>query len=146
MPRRRFWTALGCSWLAQGAPRSALGWHVDVQKPSRACPHASPKRFCAPKTAQNRFFVDVGSVWAGFSLTFERFFGDLRSSHVRRRHKSRISKRSRVILSARLGSCVVDALRTARTSFQISFQHCMISFFRCVPTSPPSFEKNQKSI
>jgi len=127
--RGSFWTSPGRSWLARGAPRSALGRHLGVQKLSQARPAASPIRPWAPKMAQDRFFVDFGSVWAGFSSKFEQFFGDLRSSHVRRRHKSRISKRSRVILSARLGSCVVDALRTARTSFQISFEHCMISFF-----------------
>ena len=127
--RGSFWTSPGRSWLAHGAPRSALGRHLGVHKMSQARPDASPIRPWAPKVAQERLFVDFGSVWAGFSSTFERFFGDLRSSHVRRRHKSRISKRSRVILRARLGSCVVDALRTARTSFQISFEHCMISFF-----------------
>ena len=49
----RFWTAPGRSWLARGAPRSALGWHLGVQKPSQACPDASPKRLWAPKTAQD---------------------------------------------------------------------------------------------
>ena len=86
-------------------------------------------RFWALETAQDRFFVDFGSVWGGFSLSFGRVFIDLRSSRVRRRHKSRISKKSRVILSARLGSCVVDSLCTARTSFEVIFEHCMFSLF-----------------
>ena len=127
--RGGFWTAPGRSWLARGAPRSALGRHLGVQKPSRARLDTSPKRPWPAKTTQDQFFVDFGLVWGGFSSSFERFFVHLRSSRVRRRHKSRISKKSRAILSARLGSCVVDSLRTARTSFEVSFEHCMFSLF-----------------
>ena len=70
-PRRRFWTALGRSWLACGAPRSALGRHLGVHEPSRARPDASLKRLWVPKTSQDRFFVDLGSISDGFSSIFE---------------------------------------------------------------------------
>ena len=71
MPRRRFWTALGRSWLARGAPRSAPGLHLGVQKPPRVRQDASPKRFWASETAQDRFFFDFGAIWRGFSSIFE---------------------------------------------------------------------------
>ena len=129
LPWGRFWTASGHPWRAKGAPRSALGRHLGAQKPSQAHPDASPMWPWAPKTAQDQFFVNLGSIWDGFSAIFERFFVDFRSSRVRRRHKSRISKRSRVILSARLGSCVVQSLRTALTSFEMTFEHYMFSLF-----------------
>ena len=60
--RGRFWTAPGRSWLARDVPRSALEQYLGVQKPSRARPDACPKRPWAPKTIQDRFFVDFGSV------------------------------------------------------------------------------------
>ena len=129
VPRQAFWTAAGHSWLARNGPRSALGRHLGVQKPSRARPDASLKRLWALKAAQDRFFEDSGSILARYLSIFERFFVDFRSSRVRRRHKSRISKRSRVILSARLGFCVAHSFRTARTSFELIFEHCMFSLF-----------------
>ena len=92
-----------------------------------------PERFqgpkMAPKTAQDRFFMDFGSSKDRFSLIFEGFLVAFRSSHARRRHKSRISKRSRAILSARLDSCIVESLRTARRSFDMTFEYCMFSLF-----------------
>jgi len=106
----------------------------------KAVPSASghvPKMAWGSETAQDRFFVYLGSISDGFSSIFERFFVDFLSSRVRK-HKSGIPKRSRVILSARLGSCVLQSLRTARTSFEMTSEHCMFSFFRCVPTSSPS--------
>ena len=127
--RGPFWTALGRSWLARAAPRSAWRRHLGVQWPSRARPDASPKRPWAPKTPQDRFFVDFRSIKDGFSWIFEGLLVDFRSSRVRRRHKSGISKRRRVILSARLSSCVLQSLRTARTSFEMTFKHCVFSFF-----------------
>ena len=42
-------------------------------------------------------------------------------------HKIGLSKRSRVILTARLGSCVVQSLRIARTYFDMTFGHYMLS-------------------
>ena len=108
VPGRRVWMAPGRSWLAPGGPRSALGRHWCVQKLSRARLDASPKRTWALQTAQTRFFIDSGSILIGFSSIFDRFFIDFRANRVRRRHESRISKGSRVILSARLGSCDVQ--------------------------------------
>ena len=83
---------------------------MGVEKPSQARPDASLKRSWAPELAQRRFFVNLESIREGFFSIFERFFVDFRSCRVRRRHESRISKRSRLILSARLGSCVVQSL------------------------------------
>ena len=60
-------TLLDASWLAQGAPRSALGWHLGDQKLPRTRPDTSPKWPWASKTAQNRFFVDLGLILDGFS-------------------------------------------------------------------------------
>ena len=75
-------TLLPASWLAQGAPRSASGWHLGFLKLSRTRPDASPKRPWASKTAQNRFFFDLGSIWDGFSNDFssllDRFRMDFR--------------------------------------------------------------------
>ena len=118
---------------------------MGVQWPSRARPDASPKRPCAPKTPQDRFFVDFWSIKDGLSWTFERFLVDFRSSRVRRRHKSRISKRSRVVLGASFGSCVGQSLRTARTSFEITFERCVFSFFYCVPQRIPCFSANPET-
>ena len=120
------------SWPLLARPgRPKIGFGAAFGRP-KAVPSGSGRvseTAWALETAQDRFFVDFGSVWGGFSSSFGRFFVDLRSSRVRRRHKSRISKKSRVILSARLGSCVVDSLCTARTSFEVIFEHCMFSLF-----------------
>jgi len=64
---------------------------------------------------------------------------------VRRRHESRISKRSRVVLGASLGSCVGQSLRAARTSFEITFERCVFSFFYCVPQRIPCFSANPET-
>ena len=119
-----FWPLPGRSWRAWGAPRLAVGRQLGVQKPSRAHLDESPKRLWAPKTVQERFFIDFGWIWGRLSSIFERFFIDFCSRGVRRRPKSRFSKRIRVILSARVGSCVVQSLRTARTSFEMTCEHC----------------------
>ena len=125
--RERFWTAPGRSWPARGAPRSALGRHLGVQKPSRARPDASPKRPWAYESAPNQFFAAFSWILASFSSIFERFFVNFRSSRLRRSYKIGISRRSRVILTARLGSCVVQSLRTARASFAMTFEHYMFN-------------------
>ena len=104
----RSWTAPGCSWFAQGVLRLALERHLGVQEPSRARLDASPKRLRASKTAQDQILVDFGLVCDRFSSIFERSFVDIRSSRVRRRHKSRILKRNCVIFSTRFDSCDVD--------------------------------------
>ena len=122
-----FWPVPRRSWLAPGAPRSVPGPFFGVPDSSGARPGASPKRLRAPKTAQDRCCIDFSSIWAPLSSIFERFFVEFRSSRLRRRHKIRISKRSRVILTARLGSCVVQSLRIARTSLETTFGHYMLS-------------------
>ena len=78
--RGRFWTALGRSWLARGAPRSALERFLGVQEPSRPRPDASPTRPRTPKTAQERFFVDFCRFFVDFRSIFRRFSLDFRTS------------------------------------------------------------------
>ena len=80
MPRQAFWTAPARSWLARNGPRSALGRHLGVQKPSRARLDAFLKRPWAPKTTQDRFFVDLGG---RFGLDFRRFSNDFLSIFAR---------------------------------------------------------------
>ena len=136
--RKRFWTAPGHSWPAWGVPRSALGRHLGVQKPSRARPGASPKRPWAPKPPQDRFFFDLGSIWDGFSQIFERFFVDFRSRRVRRRHKTESQKgvvrSSPRVLALALHSRFVLPVRLSKWLANVT---CSV-FFRCVPTSAPS--------
>ena len=58
-------TQLDGSWplvVHPGVPRSVLGRHLRVQKPSRTRPEESPKRFWTPRTAQDRLFVDFGMI------------------------------------------------------------------------------------
>ena len=117
------------SWPLLARPgRPKIGFGPAFGRP-KAVPSASGR---VPETAlgaQNgprsifrRFWVDLGWIIVGFG-----FFVDFRSSRVQRRHQSRISKRSHVILGARLGFCVVQLLRTARTSFEMTFEHCVFS-------------------
>ena len=91
-----FWTTPDRSWPAQRAPRSALGRHLGVEKPSQARPDASLKRSWAPELAQRRFFVNLESIREGFFSIFDLFFVDFRSCRVRRRHESRFSKKNDV--------------------------------------------------
>ena len=138
------WTALGRSSSTRGVPRSVLGRHLGVQKPSRTHPEASPKRFWTPRTAQDRFFVDFGTIWRGFPTISNQFFVDFRSNRLRRSHRIGSSKKSRVILAARLGTCGVQSLRAARAFFKWFLNNTCSAFFRCVPTSPPSFKLMNK--
>ena len=78
----RFWTASGHSWPAWGVPKTALGRHLAIQKPSQARPDASPKQPWAPKPAQDRFFFDFKLIWDGFVWILEDF-----SSNCIRDHK-----------------------------------------------------------
>ena len=91
-----------------------------------ACLQSDPERPKEAETDFSWFSIDFSQFFRRF---LARFFVDFRASRVRRRHKSRISKRSRVILSARLSSCVAQSFRTARTSFEMTFEHCVFSFF-----------------
>ena len=72
-PRGRLWTTHGRSWLARGAPRAALGWHLGVQTPFQAHLDASTKRPWVPKTAPDRFFVDLGWIFVDFRTMVRRF-------------------------------------------------------------------------
>ena len=107
-----FGPAFGCPKAVSGAsgrvPETALG----AQKGSRPI--------------FRRFWVDRGSIFGDFRTDFRSIF---RSSRVQRRHKNRLSKRSRMILSACPGPCVVQSLRAARTSFEMTFEHCMFALF-----------------
>ena len=127
----------------QERPGRGLGAPQDVPRASGSAPEASPERPGSapnrpespprgPRAICRRFFVDLGSIFDGFWGRFSMDFALISRSlcrRLQRRHKSRISKRSRLILSARLAFCVVQSLRTARTSFEMIFEHCMFSFF-----------------
>ena len=118
----RLLAALG----APVAPQDRLWGGIWVSKSHLERVRTRPSNdFGRPKRPK----IDFSSIWDGFSSIFERFFVDFRSCRVRRRHKNRISKKSRAILSARLGSCVVQSLRTARTSFDMTFRRCLFSLF-----------------
>ena len=130
------WDALGTLWndswallVLPGRPKIDFGAAYGCPKPSRARPDASPKRPWAPQPTQNRFFVGFSGIWASFSWIFQRSCVEVRSSRLRRSHKIRISKRSHVILTARLGSCGGQSLHTARTSFEMTFEHYVFSPF-----------------
>ena len=77
--RRGFWTAPGRSWLARGAPRSALCRHLGVQKPSRARPDASPKRLGRSK----RLKIDFSSILGRSGVDFRRVLDDFSSIYAR---------------------------------------------------------------
>ena len=94
---------------------------------------------CERKHSQDRFFVHFWLIWHWFWSILTRFFVDFRTSRLRRSHKIGGSKKNCVILTARLGSCVVQTQGTTRASFEMIFSNITCSgFFRCVPTSAPS--------
>ena len=117
---------LGAPNRQQGGQDGQLGSQDGPTWRSELFPSASWGVPGTTRSAQRRpkpiFHID-------FSSIFERFVVGLRSSRLRRSRKIRISKRSRVILTARLGSCVVQSLRTARTSFEMIFELYMFSLF-----------------
>ena len=121
-PRRPTWRPRRPTWRPK---RPNLASRARAERVS-ACLQSDPERPKVAETDFSSFSIDFSQFFRRF---LARFFVDFRASRVRRRHKSRISKRSRVILSARLGSCVVQSLRTARTSFEMIFEHCMFSLF-----------------
>ena len=129
LPGGRIWTALGRSSSTRGVSVWNLGRHLGAQKPFRTRPEASPKRFWTPRTAQDRFFIDFGTIWRGFPTISDQFFVDFRSNRLRRSHRIGGLKKSRVILAARLSICCVQSLRAARVSFEMAFEQCMFSFF-----------------
>ena len=122
-------TAPGRSWPTRGVPRSALGRHLGVEQPSQARPDATPNRLWTYESARNRFFADLSWILASFSLIFERFFVDFRSSRLRRSYKIGVSKRSRGIFTTRRGWCVLQSRRIARNSFAMIFEHYMFKLF-----------------
>ena len=105
----------------------AVIW-VSESRPDRVR-KPSPKRFWTPRTAQDRLFVDFGTIWHGFPTISDQIFVDFRSNRLRRSHRIGGSKKSRVILTARLSICCVQSLRAARVSFEMAFEQCMFSFF-----------------
>ena len=121
--------SLGLPGHTRGVPGWNLGRHLGAQKPFRTRPEASPKRFWTPRTAQDRLFVDFGTIWRGFLTISDQFFVDFRSNRLRRSHRIGSSKKRRVILAARLGTCGVQSLRAARVSFEMAFEQCMFNFF-----------------
>ena len=127
--RESFLTTPSRSWPTQGVPRSALGRHLGVEQPSQARPDATPNRLWTYESAPNRFFADLSWILASFSLIFERFFVDFRSSRLRRGYKIGVSKRSRGIFTTRRGCCVLQSRRIARMSFAMTFEHYMFKLF-----------------
>ena len=123
-------TLLDGSWpllTRPGRPQIGLGAPFGrpqaVLSASGRVPETTLGLRTSPTSIFHRFFPDFGFA----SSIFKRFFVDFRSSRLRRSNKIRISKRSRAILTTRLGSCVVHSLRTARTSFAMTFEHYMFS-------------------
>ena len=114
-------------------PGSPAGASRSVPGPSGSAPEASPElpgsasnrprspRRC-PRSFSHRFLVDLGTI-------FDRFCVDFCLRRLRRRHKIRVSKRTRVMLTARLGSGSVQSLPPTRTSFDIAFEHYRFGLF-----------------
>ena len=73
------------------------------------------------RSSVRRFWDDL----RGFPTISDQFFIDFRSTRLRRSHKIGGSKKSRVILAARLGTCGVQSLCAARVSFEMVFEQCM---------------------
>ena len=70
--RGGFWPVPRPSWPAPDVPRSVPGPLFGAPDPSRARPGAFPKRLRAPKTAQDRFCIDFGSIFVDFQWIFRR--------------------------------------------------------------------------
>ena len=69
--------------------------------------------------------MDLGSIFVDFRKIFRRISLDPLVTKA----QIGISKRSRVILTARLGACEVQSLRVARTPFEMTFGHYIFSLF-----------------
>ena len=118
-------TLLDGSWLLlarPGRPKiglgAALGHPKIVSSASGRLSETALSARTGPRSIFHRFLEDVGFMFVVF-----------RSRRLRRSLKIRISKRSRAILTARLGACVVQSLRTACTSFEMACEHYMLSLF-----------------
>ena len=114
-PLERLWgeagTLLDGSWPLLARPgRPKIGFGTEFGRPKTVLSASG----CIPKTAlgaRNGPRSIFRSIWLSFSWIFVRFFIDF--------HRIGISKRSRMILTARLGSCIAQWLRTAHTSFEL---------------------------
>ena len=78
-----------------------------------------------PRSILHRFSMDLGSIFVDFRKIFRRISLDPPVTKA----QIGISKRSRVILTARLGPCEVQSLRVARTPFEMTFGHYIFSLF-----------------
>ena len=116
----------GASWESCGASRSVRGRSGSAPEASPELPGSasnrprSPRR--CPRSFSHRFLVDLGTI-------FDRFCVDFCLRRLRRRHKIRVSKRTRVMLTARLGSGSVQSLPPTRTSVDIAFEHYRFGLF-----------------
>ena len=140
MPRQAFWTAPARSWLARNGPRSALGRHLGVQKPSRARPDAFLKRPWAPKTAQDRFFVDLGG---RFGLDFRGFSNDFLSIFARAacdedtkaEPQKGVAWSSAQVLALALGSRFVLLARLSKLLSNVACSAFFIAYLKGSPVS-----------
>ena len=127
MPRRAFGqllTALGSSRATQDRLWGSI-W-VSKNRPEHVQTR-SRNRFGRPRRPEMDFLGDLGAMRRGFLSISECFFVDFLSSRLRRSDKIGISKKSRVILTNRLGSCVVQSPRAPRTSFAMTAERYMFS-------------------
>ena len=120
MPRRAFGqllTALGSS----GATQDRLWGSIWASKSRPEHVRTRPRNgFGRPRRPKMDF-------WAIWGTPAECFFVDFLSSCLRRSDRIGISKKSRVIFTNRLGSCVVQSPRAARTSFAMTAERYMFS-------------------
>ena len=127
--RGGFWPVPRCSWPAPDAPRSGLRpffWRPgSILSASPCVSETALSAQNRPRSILHRFSMDLGSIFVDFRKIFRRISLDPPVTKA----QIGISKRSRVILTARLGSCVVQSLRIARTPFEMTFGHYMFSLF-----------------
>ena len=120
MPRRAFeqlLTVFGSS----GATQDRLWGSIWVSKSRPEHVRTRPRNgFGRPRRPKMDF-------WAIWGPPAECFFVDFLSSCLRRSDRIGISKKSRVIFTNRLGSCVVQSSRAARTSFAMTAERYMFS-------------------
>ena len=112
---------------APGAPQDRLWGGIWVSKTVPSASGRVPETALGaptdPKSIFRRFFVDLGFIFDDFPAIFRRCSLKLPATKL----QFRISRRSRVILTARLGSCVVLSLRTARASLEMACERFMFS-------------------
>ena len=125
--RGGFWPVPRCSWPAADAPRSVLRpfcWRPgSILGASRCVSETALNAQNRPRSILHRFSMDLDLIFVDFRKIFRRISLDPPVTKA----QIGISKRSRVILTARLGSCVVQWLRIACTSLEVTFGHYMLS-------------------